>query len=124
MSNAAELFRRIKAYWRYSRRYRTRLRLLILRFYLWLIPTESQRVLGLTLIVGAVCGLVAVAFHVAILAAEDILIDQAYAREGGNALLLLILIPAFGGLLCDFALHYLVTGALGCGIPKVTYDYV
>lgn len=123
MSNAAELFRRIKAYWRYSRRYRTRLRLLILRFYLWLIPTESQRVLGLTLIVGAVCGLVAVAFHVAILAAEDILIDQAYAREGGTALLLLILIPAIGGLLSGFALHYLVPGARGSGIPQVKVAY-
>jgi len=123
MSNAPKLFQKIKAYWRYSRRYRTRLRLLVLRFYLWLIPTESQRVFGLTLIVGAVCGLVAVAFHVAILAAEELLIDQAYAREGNIGLFLLIFIPAIGGLLSGFALYYLVPGARGSGIPQVKIAY-
>ncbi len=115
--------RHIKAFWRLTRRFRTRVRMVLLKFYLWLIPTESQRVFGLTLIVGAVCGLVAVAFHLSIIAAEDLFIDRAFATEGNYGLFLMIATPALGGVLSGILLYYVVPGARGSGIPQVKVAY-
>lgn len=46
------------------------------------LPNESQHLFALTFAVGVVCGLVAVAFHLAIRAAEHLLIDRALRAEG------------------------------------------
>ena len=58
--------KKLKVYWRFLRPFRRALKLAALRFFLRLVPRESQRVFILTLVVGTVCGLAAVGFHLAI----------------------------------------------------------
>lgn len=115
--------RKLKIYWRFLRPQRQKLKLKILRLSLRLIPKESQRVFGLTLIVGAVCGLAAVAFHLSILKAESFLIDRAIAAPDNHWMWLTILTPALGGLLSGILLSYVVPGARGSGIPQVKIAY-
>ncbi len=106
-----------KAYWRLFRPRWRRLKLATLRFFIRFVPNESQRVFILTLIVGALCGLTAVAFHVSIGWAEDLLIGPALASP--HMMWLGIVTPAIGGLLCGVLLTYVVPGARGSGIPQV-----
>ncbi len=110
----------------YRRLWRPRLRnfkLKILRLFLRFVPKESQRVFALTLIVGALCGLAAVAFHLAIIKAESLLIDSALAAPGNNWIWLTVLTPTLGGLLSGILLAYVVPGARGSGIPQVKVAY-
>ncbi|MGI8495294.1 MAG: chloride channel protein [Pyrinomonadaceae bacterium] len=110
----------------YRRLWRPRWRffkLKILRFFLRFVPGESQRVFILTLIVGALCGLTAVAFHLAIIKAEDYLIDAAVLAPGNQWIWLTILTPALGGILSGVLLAYVVPGARGSGIPQVKVAY-
>lgn len=61
------------------RLWRARLRktdLAALRLYTKLVPSESQRIFLLTVLIGAVCGLAAVAFHLSIRFAEARLTDR------------------------------------------------
>lgn len=115
--------KKIKAYWRYFRRFRNDLRLDVLRFFLRLVPSESQRVFILTLIVGAVCGVVAVSFHLSILWVEGLLIDRAMDAPAPLQTWLTIFTPAFGGLIGGILLYYVVPGARGSGIPQVKVAY-
>jgi CIC family chloride channel protein len=85
------------------------------------LPSESQRVFALTLIVGAACGLVAVAFHLSIIWAEEWLIDP--ALHSSNYGWLAILTPVLGGLVSGVLLTYVVPGARGSGIPEVKVAY-
>lgn len=110
-----------KAYWRLFRPRWRELKLGILRFFIRFVPKESQRVFALTLIVGAACGLAAVAFHLAIIKAESLLIDSALASS--NWIWLGVLTPALGGLLSGILLSYVVPGARGSGIPQVKVAY-
>jgi CIC family chloride channel protein len=96
-----------------------RLHVLLLR----LTPTERQRLLALTVIAGGLCGLSAVAFHVGIGKASDLLIHRAEAAPHFHWIYLTILTPALGGLLAGLALHYWVPGAVGSGIPQVKLAY-
>jgi CIC family chloride channel protein len=96
---------------------RAKLHLLLLR----LVPTERQRVLALTIIAGALCGLAAVAFHVGIDKVETLLMDR--ALRAPHWIYLTMLTPALGGLFVGLALHYLVPGAVGSGIPQVKVAY-
>ena len=96
-------------------RWRAALRPLVRR----LLPNESQHLFALTLIVGVVCGLVAVAFHLAIRGAEHLLIDRALGTPGPLGVALTILSPTVGGLLAGAALTWVVPGARGSGIPQV-----
>jgi CIC family chloride channel protein len=98
---------------------RDRLRALLLR----LTPTERQRLLALTVISGGLCGLAAVAFHVGIGKASDLLINRAQAAPHFHWIYLTILTPALGGLVAGLALHYWVPGAVGSGIPQVKFAY-
>jgi hypothetical protein len=56
-------------------------------YQLWLVtktrfsPTERQRLFGLTIAIGGVCGLVAVAFHQSIRWLESLTIDRAFAAR-------------------------------------------
>ena len=45
--------------------------LTLLRIFLRVVPSESHRVFGVALAAGAFCGLAAVSFHLAIIAAEN-----------------------------------------------------
>jgi len=83
------------------------------------LPTEAQRIFALTLLVGVVCGVVAVAFHLAIHAAEHALIERAFAVEGPLGTALVVLVPTVGGLVVGALLTWVVPGARGSGIPQV-----
>ncbi|MFL6373679.1 MAG: chloride channel protein [Pyrinomonadaceae bacterium] len=94
-----------------------RLKLRVLGAFDRVLPSESQRVFALTLIVGAACGVAAVAFHLSIIWAEELLISRATASEHYGWLA--ILTPVAGGLLGGALLTYVVPGARGSGIPQV-----
>jgi CIC family chloride channel protein len=87
------------------------------------VPTERQRLLALTILSGALCGLAAVSFHLGIWKAESILINRALSAPHPYWIYWTILTPALGGLICGVALHYWVPGAVGSGIPQVKYAY-
>jgi CIC family chloride channel protein len=82
-------------------------------------PTETQRLFALTVVLGVVCGLAAVAFHLSIGFVERHVIDRALHAQGHTALVLTVLVPTLGGLLCGALLHYVVPNARGSGIPQV-----
>ena len=80
---------------------------------------EAQLLIALTLIVGVACGLAAVAFHLAIRAAESLLIERAMHAPGSRWMVWTVVSPTVGGLLAGAALTWLVPGARGSGIPQV-----
>lgn len=84
-----------------------------------LAPNETQHLFGLTLLVGVVCGFVAVAFHLSIRAAEHLLIDRALHAPGRSWMVWTIVTPTLGGLLAGAALTWIVPGARGSGVPQV-----
>jgi hypothetical protein len=94
-----------------------------LRRFVRLLPAERQRVFALTLLLGGLCGLVAVAFHLAIQAAEVRLIDRALNAAGQTWIVWTILLPALGGLVSGIILAYVVPDARGSGIPQVKVAY-
>lgn len=93
------------------------------RYSIRLSPTEAQRTLGVTLLVGAACGLLAVAFHASILAVDRFLIGSAQGMPGAWGIGLTIACPTFGGLLAGLALTYAFPAARGSGIPQVKAAY-
>lgn len=95
-----------------------------LRIFLKLIPEEGQRVFALTIFVGAICGIAAVAFHLAIHFAETHLIDRAQAAAGYSWIWWVALLPTLGGLVCGILLEFVVPDARGSGIPQVKVAYV
>jgi len=84
-----------------------------------LAPSEPQYVFAITVVIGAVCGLVAVGFHLSIRAAEALLIDRALAASGWSWIAWTLITPTAGGLLVGAGLTYLVPAARGSGIPQV-----
>src|SRR5262249_19840600 len=94
-----------------------------LRLFLRIAPSERQRVFALTIIIGALCGLAAVAFHLAIQAAEGALIERAMAAPGTSWMVWTILVPTLGGLISGALLSYVVPDARGSGIPQVKVAY-
>jgi len=95
----------------------------ILRIFLRYAPSERQRVFILTIIIGILCGLAAVGFHLAIQFAEHAMIDRAVAAPGGSWIVWTILTPMLGGLLCGALLYWVVPDARGSGIPQVKVAY-
>ena len=85
-------------------------------------PSEANRLFGVTLAVGGVCGLVAVSFHLAIRAAEVALVDRALAAPGHLALAAIIALPTVGGLVAGLLLTQFPK-ARGSGIPQVKAAY-
>lgn len=83
------------------------------------LPTEAQHLFALTLVVGVACGLIAVAFHLSIQAAERLLIERAMSADDPWWMLWTVLLPTSGGLLAGALLTWLVPGARGSGIPQV-----
>jgi CIC family chloride channel protein len=83
-------------------------------------PSERQRLFGLTLLIGGVCGLVAVAFHLAIGWVAGLTIDRAFAAD--TWMVWVIAVPTVGALAAGVALHYF-PGARGSGVPQVKLAY-
>lgn len=94
-------------------------RLYLIRAELRWIPNQSQRLLVLTVGIGVVCGLAAVAFHLAIQIAERLFIERATGAPGRSWMVWTIAVPAVGAAVCGLALQYLVPNARGSGIPQV-----
>ena len=115
---------RKKARLRLWRRRLHYINIVFLRLFFRLIPSENQRVFGLTLVIGLSCGLAAVAFHLAIRFAETHLIESAMNQSGYSWIWLTILVPTAGGLVCGWLLENLVPDARGSGIPQVKVAYV
>ena len=85
-------------------------------------PTERQRLLGLTILIGGVCGLVAVAFHESIRVLAGLTIDRAFVSPGNTWMLWVILVPSLGALVSGVMLYY-VPRAGGSGVPQVKVAY-
>ncbi|HXR39383.1 MAG TPA: chloride channel protein [Terracidiphilus sp.] len=99
---------------------------LFARFHAWLhrrMPTERQRLLGVTIVAGGVCGLAAVAFHLSIMGLEALLIDRANVAPGQSWIWWTILSPTIGGLVAGIGLTYFAPAAAGSGIPQVKVAY-
>jgi CIC family chloride channel protein len=94
---------------------RTAARLSVRRY----VAGESQHLFALTIVVGVVCGFVAVAFHLTIRAAEHLLIDRALHAPNSEWIGWTIATPCLGGLVAGILLTWLVPGARGSGIPQV-----
>ena len=91
----------------------------LLRAEIRLAPTEAQRLFFLTILIGIVCGLAAVAFHVSITLATSALIDRAIAAPGRSWIGWTVATPTLGALVCGALLQYVVPNARGSGIPQV-----
>ena len=85
--------------------------------------TEQHRLFGLTLLIGGLCGLAAVAFHLAINAVSRFAIDSALAAPGNAWIPWTLVIPTLGGLVSGVVLEYVVPNARGSGIPQVKVAY-
>ncbi len=88
-----------------------------------LAPTEAQRLFLLTVVIGGVCGLAAVLFHLAIRFVERLAIGQAMSAPGESWIPWTIVTPVLGGLVSGALLHYVVPGARGSGVPQVKAAY-
>jgi chloride channel protein, CIC family len=94
-----------------------------LRLFLRALPSEQRRVFALTILIGVLCGLAAVAFHLSIRYAEGQLIDRAMKAPGHAWVWWTVLTPTLGGLLSGALLQYVVPDARGSGIPQVKVAY-
>ena len=95
----------------------------VLRRLVRWVPSERERVYGIMLVAGAICGLAAVAFHLAIKRAEHLLIERALAASSPTWMVMTIVTPAVGGLVSGALLAYVVPDARGSGIPQVKVAY-
>jgi CIC family chloride channel protein len=84
-------------------------------------PNERQRLLGVTIAAGGLCGLAAVAFHVCVGWAESLMIDRANAAP--HWIFWTILTPTLGGLVAGIGLTYFFPNSAGSGIPQVKVAY-
>jgi CIC family chloride channel protein len=112
LKRSRKLARRLRQVFRLRRLY-------LLRAELRFAPTEAQRLFALTVGIGVVCGLVAVAFHLSISLCEHQLIERAQTAPGYSWMLWTVLVPVLGGLVCGALLVYVVPKARGSGIPQV-----
>src|SRR4051812_1760028 len=94
-------------------------RLYLLRLEIRLAPSEPQRLFLLTVAIGGLCGLAAVAFYFSIDFCEGHLIDPALRMAGDAWIPWTILTPLVGGLVCGALLEYVFPNARGSGIPQV-----
>src|SRR3569833_646241 len=98
------------------------LRSVFSRFLAWIsawLVYEWQRLLAVTILAGGLCGLSAVAFHLAIAWLENLMINRANFAHGYTWIFWTILSPAAGGLIVGLGLTYWAPAAAGSGIPQV-----
>lgn len=93
--------------------------LYLLKVQLRFAPTEAQRLFGLTIAIGVLSGLAAVAFHSAIRFVEGRLINRATGTDWPLWVPLTILTPMLGALACGWLLTYVAPNARGSGVPQV-----
>lgn len=93
--------------------------LYLLRVQLRFAPTEAQRLFGLTVAIGVLSGLAAVAFHLAIGFVEKHLILRATGSSWPALVPLTVLTPLLGALACGWLLTYVAPAARGSGVPQV-----
>ncbi|HEX2880254.1 MAG TPA: chloride channel protein [Polyangiaceae bacterium] len=86
--------------------------------------SEARQLFLLTILVGCLCGLVAVAFQATIHLLERLLIERALHAEGSTWIFWTLLTPTLGGLLAGVAMTWLVPNARGSGIPQVKHALV
>src|SRR5919204_2416500 len=115
--------RRLEALWRLWRVRWARAQMSALRLFVRLVPAERQRVFALTVTVGVLCGLAAVAFHLTIRLLEANLVGRAMGASGHTWVAWTILTPTLGGLAGGALLQYVVPEARGSGIPQVKVAY-
>lgn len=109
-----------------SRRWAARwhgLNMRLLRVFLRIVPSENHRVFAVALVAGALCGVSAVTFHLAIIGTENRLIERAMHAHSKTWIWWTILIPTLGGLISGALLQYVVPGARGSGVPQVKVAY-
>jgi chloride channel protein, CIC family len=87
------------------------------------VPNRRQQLFVLTVIIGGVCGLAAVAFHLLIELVSRVTIDPALAAPGRTWIWWTLLVPTLGGLVSGLLLQYVVPNARGSGIPQVKVAY-
>jgi CIC family chloride channel protein len=109
IEHAIQLYRRAYGSWRIAKQR--------------LVPSERQRLFGLTIAIGGVCGLAAVAFHVAIERVAAVTVERAMAAAGHAWIGWTLAVPAAGGLVAGLVLHHVVPNARGSGIPQVKVAY-
>lgn len=88
-----------------------------------LVPTERQRLFGLTIAIGAACGLAAVGFHLTISYIAAHTIEPAMDASGYQWIWWTLLVPTIGGLISGLLLFYWAPNARGSGIPQVKVAY-
>src|SRR5947209_4239837 len=115
--------RRLEALWRLWRVRWARAQMAALRLFVRLVPAERRRVFALTILVGVLCGLAAVAFHLAIRLLETNLVGRAMSAPGRAWVFWTVLTPMLGGLAGGALLQYVFPEARGSGIPQVKVSY-
>jgi CIC family chloride channel protein len=104
----------------------SRLRLMrtrLLRGFLRLAPNERSRIFILTVLIGGVCGLAAVAFHTSIRYASSLLIERSLSAPGNAWMVWAIVTPTLGAAAAGILLQYVIPNARGSGIPQVKLVY-
>src|SRR5215470_15699880 len=80
---------------------------------------ENQKIYILTLLIGAICGLAAVCFHMLLDFFQEHIIYAAAAIPHWWRVPLVIAIPSLGGLVAGAGLYFYAPEARGSGIPQV-----
>ncbi|HEY7546725.1 MAG TPA: chloride channel protein, partial [Blastocatellia bacterium] len=84
---------------------------------------ENQKIYILTLLIGSLCGLAAVSFHILLDYFQRHIVYAAAAVTQWWSAPALIIIPCIGGLVAGAGLYFLVPEARGSGIPQVKSAY-
>ncbi|HVO20647.1 MAG TPA: chloride channel protein [Anaeromyxobacter sp.] len=85
--------------------------------------TEQHKLFGLTVVIGGLCGLAAVAFHLTINLVSRLAIDPALAAPGRSWIPWTLMVPTLGGLVSGLILERIVPNARGSGVPQVKVAY-
>ena len=84
---------------------------------------EHQKMYILTLLIGGICGLAAVSFHLLLDFFQEHIIYSATAVNGWPRVPLVMVIPAAGGLIAGAGLHFYSPEARGSGIPQIKKSF-